>query len=389
MGDCTQAIANTLAQRGLEVSVLTSSLPTGRPDALAGASDSRPSVFRSVARWDWAHLSLVRHALSVTRADILHIQYQTGAFGMHPMINFAPRLLSLYPFAPRPRGNGGWGARSVVTFHDLLPAYLFPLAGPVRDRVTFQFARSCDAAIATNAEDADRLAAERVRDLSIIPIGSNIDPTPPADCDRAALRAQLGVGADETLLTYFGFLNHSKGGETLIRALAQIPGARLLLLGGQTGASDPTNVAYLERVRALIEELGLASRVIWTDFLPAPQVTAHLLAADAIVLPYRDGASYRRGTLMAALAHGVPTISTTPASAASARLASLPELRDGANVLLVPPDDPAAIANAVARLRADASLRAQLSQGALETARYFSWDHIADEHVKLYERLLD
>ena len=39
-------------------------------------------------------------------------------------------------------------------------------------------------------------------------------------------------------------------------------------------------------------------------------MTANLLAADCAVLPYREGASLRHGSLMAALAHGLPIVST-------------------------------------------------------------------------------
>src|SRR5581483_71507 len=179
VGDCTNEIARALVKRGVEVSVLTTDDPSSvaifgaegaakisnqalRAGSRRGTDDRRlltndqrlttndSQVFRAVKKWDWSALELIRHALEVTRADIFHIEYQTAAFGMQPMINFAPRVLNLYPFAPRPRGRGGWGAKSVATFHDLLPAYLFPKAGRVRDWVTFQLAKGCDAVIATN-----------------------------------------------------------------------------------------------------------------------------------------------------------------------------------------------------------------------------------------------
>jgi len=422
VGDCTNEIARAVIERGVEVSVLTSARDEGRGtwDKVETAdypltSDQRLTtndlqVFRVVKKWDWSVLELIRHALEVTRADIFHIEYQTAAFGMQPMINFAPRLLNLYPFAPRPRGRGGRGARSVVTFHDLLPAYLFPRAGPVRDWVTFQLARSCDAVIATNDEDAARLELVLQKSVSLIPIGSNIDPTPPPNFDREALRAQLGIQSDEILLCYFGFLNESKGGETLIRALAELPNAKLLMLGGQTGVSDPTNEQYLARVKQMIDDLHLTPRVIWTDFMPQAQVSAYFFASDMCVLPYRDGASYRRGTFMAALAHGMAIVTTrvsdlTPMMRqddallnstrvlthlpSPTRRGELPPLCDGENVMLVRADDSHAIAGAVKRIAADPELCKKLRNGARTTAEFFMWDKIADAHLALYEQLLD
>ena len=412
VGDCTNEIAQALAKRGVEVFVLTSasdqssvishqSPVTSHQSSVTSRQSpvSNTRVLRTIPRWDWSQRAVILKTIRSGQPDIVHIQYQTGAFGMQPMINFLPRSLP-----PSPRGRGGWGVRSVVTFHDLLPAYLFPKAGPLRDWVTFQLARGADAVVATNSADYARLR-ENVRGLKkwlkLIPIGSNITPTtPPPDFNRIKLRDKLGVRDDETLLVYFGFLNASKGAETLIHALYNLPKAKLLFLGGQTGASDVTNVAYLERVKQEIRDWRLENRVLWTDYLPTEQVSAHFYASDVCVLPYRDGASFRRGSFMAALAHGIPTVTTYPQAPAAAPLTAqderfefsddlkLPELQDGDNVLLVPPDDPDAIVLAVTRVQTSPGLAALLSGNARITARAFSWDKIADEHLELYEKMV-
>ena len=72
--------------------------------------------------------------------------------------------------------------------------------------------------------------------------GSNIPVQPPAGYDRIHWRARYGLGPDDLLLAYFGFLKESKGGEALIRTLYKLvaespfgPGANshLLMVGGQ------------------------------------------------------------------------------------------------------------------------------------------------------------
>jgi glycosyltransferase involved in cell wall biosynthesis len=274
----------------------------------------------------------------------------------------------------------------VTTFHDLRVPYLFPKAGALRGWITFELARASDAVIATNEEDYAQLAQQFGPRVSLIPIGSNIEPAPPPDYSREAWRARLGVAPGELLLSYFGFLNDSKGGETLIRALAEIPEAKLLMIGGQVGASDPTNVAYLAQVKNLIADLGLNSRVQWTDYTPQEQVSAHFLASDICVLPYRDGASFRRGSFMAALAQGMPIVTTTSRTGTGVRT-SLPKLVDGENVLLVPPDEPRALAEAIAHLAAEPDLYVRLRHGARELASFFTWEKIAAQHLELYERL--
>jgi len=309
-------------------------------------------------------------------SDVLHIQYQTAAYAMHPAINFLPLRLRLSRQRPR----------VLITFHDLRVPYLFPKAGVVRRWITRLPARWSDAVIATNSEDYEQLTRVHLPNtLRLIPIGSNIHPQPPPGYDRAAWRRHLGVLEDEVLLCYFGFLNESKGGVTLLRSLAELVRrgcrAKLLMIGGQVGDSDPTNVAYFESIKTLGSELGLTELILWTGYTPPDQASANFLAADICILPYRDGVSYRRGSFMAALAHGLPIISTQPKT-------PNPTLADGENILLVPADQPLATADAVEKLVSMPVLRTRLACGALVLAKDFTWDRIAAQTAQLYSELL-
>jgi glycosyltransferase involved in cell wall biosynthesis len=381
MGDFTNEVAKELVALGCRVSIVTSKKAAGIQQP---ASDFR--LFPVIERWNWSCWNAILGLLRELRPDVLNIQYQTAAYGMRPAVNFLPLLLHLPPPPPTPpptRGRAGWG--SVVTFHDVKVPYLFPKAGPVRWWVNLAIARWSDAVIATNEEDYARLRPYPfIRRLSIVRIGSNIAPQPPADYDRAAWRVRWGIQADETLLAYFGFLNESKGGETLISALAELVRrgleVKLLMVGGQVGDSDPTNIAYLERVKLLINVLGLNERVLWSGYTPQVEVSANLLAADIGVLPYRDGASFRRGSFMAALAHSLPIVSTTPR-------VELRDLRDSENIALVPPDDPIALADRIAELAVSAELRRRLGHGAKELSKQFEWGPIAEQTLKVYEQV--
>jgi len=373
VGACTQEIARALVALGAEVGVLTST----RAQPVIRNSREAFVIRPEISKWNWFSISKIARVMREFSPDVIHIQYQTGAFAMHPAINFLPRLFSLFPSFPS-------HPKFVTTFHDLRVPYLFPKAGRVRDWVTRELARNCDAVIATNDEDFLKLETWDVKP-ALIPIGSNVTTQPFPNYQREVWRAQIGVAENETLVGYFGFLNHSKGGETLIRALAHIPDAKLLLIGGQLGASDPTDVAYRARVQALSAELDVSARVIWTNFAPDEIISAHFHACDVIALPYRDGASYRRGTLMAALAHGCAIVTTQVKSEKLKVKSVLPELRDGENCLLIPPDDPGALVNAIQRAMASPELRAKISAGARDLAQNFTWDKIAQQHFALYE----
>ena len=74
----------------------------------------------------------------------------------------------------------------------------------------------------------------------------------------------------------------------------------------------------------MIIDLGLFERVRWTGREEDAEVSADLSACDLLFLPYLDGASLRRGTLMAGLAHGCAIVTTTPQSPLSVSVNQVP-----------------------------------------------------------------
>jgi glycosyltransferase involved in cell wall biosynthesis len=350
-----------------------------------------PPVWRLVPRWGWTAYAAVERTAVAWRADLVHIQYQTGAYGLRPAINLLPWWLRRRRARPA----------VVTTFHDLRVPYLFPRAGRLRSAANAALARGSDLAIATNP--ADHAWLSRVaRCAALIPIGPNIEPGPDTEAVAARLRAGLNLAPHELLLVTFGLLNHSKGLPTLLRALALLndPAAvgkyRLALVGAGDAGLDPTDRTTAGEVKHLAAELGLTDALVWTGQRPAAEVAGWLRAADAVALPYVDGASYRRGTLLAALACGAAVVTTTPAAdyadapsvtsppGAIAEAASLPRLRSGVHAMLVPPEDPAALATALAATAGDPRLGASLRRGALQIAAHFTWPTIAARTLAAY-----
>lgn len=369
VGAYTQELARALRLLDVQVSVLTSEAAAD-PAAINQAAQVR--VLPVVRRWDWTFLRTASHLAAEVRADWIHVQYQTAAFGMHPAVNFAP-------------GRWRTGSRRVAwTYHDLRVPYLFPKAGKrLRTWVTERPAHRADLVIVTNEGDRQQLAAAHVSAANI-PIGSNIQGCDLSPAERTSRRRIYGYREDDVVLAYFGFLNRSKGGLVLIRALHRLAQSRanvhLLMIGEQVGASDTSNFAYLQEVKKLIRKLGLEHRVQWTGHQPDAEVAADLNACDVLLMPYTDGASLRRGTLMAGLANGCAIVTTTPAS-------PMPELVDGRDLLLVPPENEQALAAAVERIATDPVLASRLRANARARSTQFGWESIAQAHVALYARM--
>jgi glycosyltransferase involved in cell wall biosynthesis len=370
LGDYTRRLGEALAARGHALYVATIHDERFVVYGLGDDPNRQSSVVNRQSNWGWSSYRRVLAALGNLRPDVLHIQYQTGAYAMRPAVNLLPWRVKRMRARPR----------VAVTFHDLLEPYLFPKAGSVRRWVTLRLARDADILICTNDADAAALAA---RGLSpeVIPIGSNIAQSPPAGYERAAWRARLGVVVGEPLVAFFGLVSRSKGLDTLLDALfgphahPALARARLLLIGGE--ATAPQDRAYAAEAEAQIARLGAAPRVIRTGHADEPAVSAHLLAADCVALPFRDGASVRRGSLLAALAHGCAVVTTRPADGWGA-------LQEAA--LLTPPGDATALGAAIGRALGDASLRERLGAAARALAAQFGWDEIARRHEQLYDR---
>jgi glycosyltransferase involved in cell wall biosynthesis len=317
---------------------------------------------RQVRRWDArALLALLRAA---PQRGVVHIQYQAGAYDLLGDVCLVPALLRRF----RPR------TRVVTTFHDARPPFLFPKAGRWREAAVRLLARTSHAVVAADARDLSTLGGPSSR-FHHVPIGSNLSCVPPPGYDRSAFRAALGFAPETLALVYFGLRNASKGLDLLVDTvnlvLTQRRTTRLMLVGGAVGASDPTDRQTASSFRQRLD-IG----VLQTGWLPPEQLSAHLLAADIALLPYADGASPRRGSLLACAEHGLPIVSTRPAA---------PEVADAVHAV---PPDPHQLAEAVLHLAQTPSAAAHLRTAAQALAARTAWPLIASAHVQIYERLV-
>ena len=186
-----------------------------------------------------------------------------------------------------------------------------------------------------------------------------------------SLRPSLGIPAEAVVVAAVGSLIKRKGHDVLLRALRQIdPSIDLRLLV----ASDGTERQALER---LSDELGLKARVHFLGYFD--DIAGVYRSSDMVVLASRGDAF---GLVLAeAGLFGLPVIST--------KVGGIPEvIADGITGILVPPDDPGALAAAITRLAKDTGYRAALGKAAKERVeRMFGRQRMAAEFQDTYERL--
>jgi UDP-glucose:(heptosyl)LPS alpha-1,3-glucosyltransferase len=178
-------------------------------------------------------------------------------------------------------------------------------------------------------------------------------------------RAALGVGRDQCLALFVG--NLQKGAAVAIRAVARVPGVRLLLVSGSEATAD--------REIARAENVG--DRVI---FQPASRhVERYFAAADVFVFPtlYEPYGM----VISEAMASGLPVI--TPRSAGAAEL-----IAHGVNGWLTESAwDVGEVASGLRALVADAPRRAAVGSAARTAIAAYTWDRVADETMAVYREI--
>lgn len=199
---------------------------------------------------------------------------------------------------------------------------------------------------------------------------------PPPTLDRSAVREgvrrELNTPADATVIIQASRLEPWKGHAFLMAALGRLgdrPGWVAWLVGG---AQRPHEQTYLEGLQAQAQALGIADRV---RFLGQRSDVPHLLAAADIHCQPNTHPEPFGIAFVEALYAGLPIVST--------RLGGAAEIINEACGMLVPPADPAALAEALGTLMANPSARARLGSAGPERARQLCDPTLATDHLRL------
>ncbi len=243
---------------------------------------------------------------------------------------------------------------------------------PQRVRLEAAVARQASAVIATCTDEVRELAdyGARPDQTYVVPCGVDCDRFRPGPAERPP-------GRPPRVLT-LGRLVPRKGVDTVIAAMAQVPGAELIVAGGPERARlyDDPEVARLRRAAAQAQVSG---RVTFTGRIGHEEVPALLRSADVVVsAPWYEPFGI---VPLEAMACGAAVI-------ASAVGGHLDTVADGVTGLLVPPRDPGQLADRIRYLLADpARGRALGAAAAARTRPRYSWARIAAETEAIYAGL--
>jgi glycosyltransferase involved in cell wall biosynthesis len=220
---------------------------------------------------------------------------------------------------------------------------------------------SADAVIAVSAGVRDYVRSTGVSAARVFVVHNGVD-VGAFQTATGSPAAQRTRKENEVVIGFAGSLKPWHGVDVLLRAFAQVPGSpRLLVVGEGPMRAD---------LEALASSLDLASRTSFTGALPHAEMPRVLATMDIGVAPYtaQDGFYFSPLKVAEYLAAGLPVVASDQG-----------DLREivGDAGLLVPPDDVAALATALARLCRDAVLRRTLSAAARARAGALDWIQVA------------
>ncbi|HEV8384778.1 MAG TPA: glycosyltransferase family 4 protein, partial [Candidatus Acidoferrales bacterium] len=202
--------------------------------------------------------------------------------------------------------------------------------------------------------------------------------------DSSFYKESFGTEGKTVLLT-FGLISPNKGIENVVQALPSILERHSNVMYVAAGATHPhvrrrEGDAYRRELQRLAVELGVQDNVIFCDRFFSPQEMMEIIgSADIYITPYKHKTQAVSGTLAYALCAGKAIISTPYLYAV--------ELLDEERGVLVPFNDPQAIASKTIELLDDEIARHAMRKRAYLYSRDMVWSRVAQDYMQCFERV--
>ncbi|MGY1594769.1 glycosyltransferase [Geodermatophilus sp. SYSU D00708] len=367
------ALAAGLAARGHEVTVHTRREDPEQPDRVPTADG-----------YDVAHVT-AGPARVLSKDDLLRHMPEFASVLRRTWAAAPPDLVHAHFWmsglaAVAAAGPGRAGIPIVQTFHALGSVKrrhqgAADTSPPQRVELERALCRNVSHVVATCTDEVfelRRLGLDRDR-ASIVPCGVDtavFTPKGPV-APRTPGRQRLLV---------LGRLVERKGQDDAVRALAAVPDAELVVVGGPPADAldaDPE----VRRLRAVAETAGVADRLVFTGAVARADVPAWIRSADVVLaVPWYEPFGI---TPLEAMACGRPVVATAVGGLQDS-------VADGVTGDLVPPRDPERLGAVLAALLADDARRAAYGAAGVRRARTrYRWARVVADTETVYRQVLD
>ncbi len=369
-----RALANALAQRGHEITVLTADLGLNK----------MKNVEMQFRTCEWGHCAEENNVKAVYLPTVTHYRAMT----LNPaVIGFSRKSLRRFDLV---HFYGLYDLLGPAVSHfcrNIGQPYVVEPMGMHRpiDRglalkrvwhrsVGHAFLQNAAQFVATSELEEEDLVSDGVPAQKVVLRYNGIDAQSFASLPkRGSFRDAHGIGADEPVLLFLGRLIPRKGADILIDAFAKAcPVSGRLVIAGPEGEAG-----YVDRLRRRAISAGVEKRVIFAGALYDDDKFQVLADSDIFMLPsrYENFAN----SAAEAIASGVPVIISDRCG-----ISSLVEGRAG----LVIPAETGALVNAIETLLANKALYQKFQQGCRSVAAELGWDRLSEQMEGYYARAL-
>ena len=356
-------LAMSMAQRGHEVHIFTTAYNTN--DSIDKYKNIIVHRYGKNFKFENANISLNIFRKTLTyRLDIVHAH-----------ANYPPADLAALIYAKRNK------IPLIVTLHGL-PDESY--GGFIQRMLKYFYSKYLLRRLLDNAEiviiPSSSLVNEpelsNIRDkMVVIPHGINL-----ADYEISytseECRKILGLPLDRKILLYLGALEPYKGVDLLIKSLPKIArdieDVKLIIAGTGKMNDELKNLANKLKVERYIQFVG---------FVKESLKPFYYKSAEIFVLPSISRLECFGIVNLEAMACSTPVIAS--------RITGIPEIvENGKNGLLVPPGDSEALANAIIYLLENEEARKKMGKSGRKKVEDYSWEKIAEQTEKIYEKVL-
>jgi glycosyltransferase involved in cell wall biosynthesis len=277
------------------------------------------------------------------------------AAGAHVVVQYNPFSYGRWGFAPGlvaqlARRRRGFASLAVMVHEPYVPvadARSLAMGGWQRAQLVALLALA-DRAFTSTDGFRTRLRRITRTPIATLPVGSNL---PDRRADRSRVRSELGVAEDDVVIALFGTGHPSRLTGLAARAI--------------TGLEVPVTVLNLGAGAPALDGLPASARVVTPGSLPAPRLATMLAAGDLALMPFVDGVTTRRSSVVAVLQHGLAVVTTR---------SSVTEPIFADALALAPVGDEAAFVRATTSLVTDRAERDRLRAHARSLyEREFAW----------------
>jgi glycosyltransferase involved in cell wall biosynthesis len=296
VGDYTSRLAESLADNGTEVTVLTSD------KSMTSKYERKYNIKNCISKWNG--ISLLKSVLkeAVKGYDIVHIQFPSIIYTDSKINWLLPLFLRFI------------GKKVIYTFHEYynsssrLPAVVFSNQIIVVDKFFEQ-------------EINRQYKYLMNKKINLIKIGSNIPKSNLSNEKRVNLRRNILENKNcadgiSKIISYFGFMNSNKKIELILKAMGDLKRKEklysLFMIIGDFYAVNKDMQIYQQQLKEIIKNEKLEKYVYITGFQQDNCVGDFLCASDAAVLLFDNGVSARNGSFLAAIQENIPVITTKP-----------------------------------------------------------------------------